>query len=698
MKTLSRSLSSLLPCFALFVSTASILAAATPTLSVEFDDVGIAKLELGGHPLLNNGEVKVREILLSDTYRNRNKESDDSMYLADERIKEPGHAVPLERFFNREARRTVHIYEWGELLVDYKVHADRIDFEIEVKNKEDRVIEFLELELLTLNLERETKTEIHSSIAGRSRSNRNLEGPDILKADFEKGRIVFLSMRHEEPLVQRIIRRSSPTERGWWGVSVAAGSRTGGAEILDGIWDVRPIQPGESDRYSLSLRFAVDHKSDPYEMARDLLESYAEAVPFQFSWPDRRPIGSVHVADSRTNEKNPRGWKMGIDIPKDYDIAEDPDFSIFREAALRGARNIVNTNLRLGSQGVIVWQPEGMQYRHSYYGDPRVIQFTAPEMDAVIDDYFEEFRKAGLRYGVTLRPILTIPVDASGTIVPWEDAVAFAGHQWMREIPEFLQDVYHPSEARDMLPRLDRKIQYAKDRWGATLFYFDANNIWRPRDRSNGEISNWQAKLLTARIMEELQRLHPDCLIIPEHQNLRYYASAPQYVQPPVYGQFITDRHVKMVYPEAFSVIANTASREHFLENAELYQRGVRQGDVFLPHGWYAGWANVMDFFHAPVAVESPFQVYVNEDGSIELNGNRAPTPEALLAALKEQVTGDAPLAERRAYIGYHPKADYPANVVPVIDAVGRSGAVITWSQPKTVEQLKAEIEKRQGK
>ena len=70
-------------------------------------------------------------------------------------------------------------------------------------------------------------------------------------------------------------------------------------------------------------------------------------------------------------------------------------------------------------------------------------------MRGVIDEYFARFKRAGLRVGLTIRPQTVVVSNET------------------RHVEQ--------SESKDPAEVLIGKIEYAKKRWGATLFYIDSN-------------------------------------------------------------------------------------------------------------------------------------------------------------------------------------------------------------------------------
>ena len=115
-----------------------------------------------------------------------------------------------------------------------------------------------------------------------------------------------------------------------------------------------------------------------------------------------------------------------------------------------------------------------------------------------------------------------------------------------------------------------QKIAWAKQRWGATLFYM----------QFNGEPS----RPMDADILQRIAAAFPDVLLIPEHKNLRYYAFSAPYFSL-VNGMASTPGPVKAVYPNAFSII-NTADAQITKHRDDLVA-AIKQGDVLMYRSWY---------------------------------------------------------------------------------------------------------------
>lgn len=232
------------------------------------------------------------------------------------------------------------------------------------------------------------------------------------------------------------------------------------------------------------------------------------------------------------------------------DVATPEGVALFQSRLLAYADRSIAILQAMNSQGAITWDIEGEEFPHAttYIGDPRLAETLAPELSGAVDAYFKKFRDAGLRVGVTLRP---------------QQLTTAGGAQ--------------QNEVADPAQQLIDKIAFAKDRWGATLFYID----------SNGD-PNCPAD---AALLERVAAAHPDVLLIPESQNLRYYATTAPYDELRR-GAAATPQSILSTYPAAFSVI-NIADAE-VAANRDVLLRAVQRGDILLYRAWFDDDANAL--------------------------------------------------------------------------------------------------------
>jgi hypothetical protein len=313
----------------------------------------------------------------------------------------------------------------------------------------------------------------------------------------------------------------------------------------------RDVKPGVSKTFNISLRFG-SAGARVEDLSGDVLERYAGKYPFQINWKDRRPIGAIFLASSGINvATNPRRWIM---YQGNVDIASAQGKAAFREALLKMADSSIKVLKDANAQGMITWDPEGQEFLEScYYGDPRLTPVLAPETEfkddrgmTAIDEYFDKFRRAGLKVGVCLRPQQITMVDGK----PVQGAA----------------DNQHAAEV------LKEKLAYAKKRWGCTLFYIDSTVV------VTGEA-------LDTDVFKAVADAYPDILLIPENESMRYFAySAPlnSYAHHKITA---TPVGARIVYPKAFSVLL--ASDGDRPDDHDALVAAVRNGDILIFNGWY---------------------------------------------------------------------------------------------------------------
>lgn len=221
------------------------------------------------------------------------------------------------------------------------------------------------------------------------------------------------------------------------------------------------------------------------------------------------------------------------------------------------ADECIRNSKRLNAQGIIIWDLEGQQMPHatSYIADPRALSRVAPEMDAVADEFFKKLSGAGLRTGLTVRPTRIEPAD----------------------------DGWTQKDVSDQFAEIDSKIEYARKRWGCTIFYIDSN-VDFIRDETGRILSD---PAMSAEGMEKLARKYKGCLLIPEHETDRYWASLAPYNELRL-GIGDTPDYIRRAYPEACSVIRVVDGPP--LSDpaiAKALVRAIHNGDILLFRPWW---------------------------------------------------------------------------------------------------------------
>ena len=441
-------------------------------------------------------------------------------------------------------------YPWGHISCAYGRQGNRLTMRIDVSNTSAQKLDELSLRLMeptfptvpnggTLEAGmfgfgfKDTASSLHQYPSVPSVADPQFVVP-IFRVDYGTGALNFCSDDLECSV--GVLDSANPLARATFPFTVTC----------------HDIKPRASKTFSVSLRFGPAG-SRVQDLSGDVLETYARKYPFQINWNDRRPIGAIFLASSGINvATNPRRWIMN---DGKIDITTELGKSGFRTALLKMADNSIKVLKDANAQGVITWDPEGQEFLGScYYGDPRLTPVLAPETEVkddggttAIDEYFEKFRRAGLKVGVCLRPQQITMVDGK----PVQGAA----------------DDQHAAQV------LKEKLAYAKKRWGCTLFYIDST-VRGTNDSLDPDV------------FKAVADAYPDVLLIPENESMRYFAySAPlnSYMHHKVTS---TPVGVRTVYPKAFSVLL-TSDQGDRPEDHDALITAVRNGDILLFNGWY---------------------------------------------------------------------------------------------------------------
>jgi hypothetical protein len=239
-----------------------------------------------------------------------------------------------------------------------------------------------------------------------------------------------------------------------------------------------------------------------------------------------------------TYTKNPRGWFNDPTI----DVTTPAGLDNFASRLIAYAHSSVAVAQGMNAQGLLTWDIEGEQTGWpNYMGDPSMATTLAPELayNNVVDSYFQIFRDAGLRVGVTVRPQQLVNVNG----------------QWQQ------QTVADPTQV------LLNKISYAKQHWGCTIFYIDSFDGF-----TDGSV------------LQRVQAANPDVLLIPESANVRDDAYSAPYVEI-FNGYTAPPADATATYPGVFSVV--NAFNGDMSTHVTDMTADVQRGDILMFHGWY---------------------------------------------------------------------------------------------------------------
>ena len=283
-------------------------------------------------------------------------------------------------------------------------------------------------------------------------------------------------------------------------------------------------------------------------------------------WEDRRPIAQLFISQqANRTTANPDGY-----LNQDVNVTSEEGCAAFRTNLLAYADRCVKIIKDMDGQGVVVWDLEGYsQPSMVYVGDPRILPEYAPAMDKVADEFFQKFREAGLRTGLTIRPnrIFRIPPEGVAKWGKW-------GY------------LLYDDQKDNVVKELGERIAYAKKRWGCTLFYMDSNGY------ETWENGKKKSVTIPSTMLKQLRDLHPDVLIIPEHPTPGGHEWTAQYRELRGGWKGTPDAE-RQHYPGAFSVLSLGGGVPDAIEqNWEALATSIAQGDVAFFEGWYPSGGN----------------------------------------------------------------------------------------------------------
>lgn len=467
---------------------------------------------------------------------------------------------PTAQRFDADRMALAMEHQWGQYAITFKDKKDRVEIDVQVKNATDKKITRMTI-WLTGGFEFPETPKGYAWSKGWAVMTKT-GAPAVAMADY--GPVA----------VAACLLDSRENANVGWGV---------GKGLTLQIGD---LSPGQELTTKVSLRFGPgsDTGADPHELVQDIYQAFAKQHPIlRPEWPDRRAIAALHPSSSHLGSgttgrtTNPRGWIFG---GGKVDVTTVEGKARFTETAMEFARRSVEICRGMNAQGMICWSVEGQEWPHaiSYIGSPDRIAEVAPEMDAIADQWFKVFADAGLRTGICIRPQRLV-------LHPGHDPDGPPNKRPFKYQQVMLWTTDKAIDVQGIVELLDKKVAYAKRRWGCTMFYIDSNVASAyAKDPETGKWKNVRWEILPHEIFAELAKRHPDCLLIPEHETALYWACSVPLSE--------TSPRIQHLWPDAFSVnlmqhFQHTDS-EHIQRCVEL----VRRGDVLLFHGWYNAAAN----------------------------------------------------------------------------------------------------------
>lgn len=470
-----------------------------------------------------------------------------------------GEAATAKRW-NAGDRSWTYTFPWGSIRVQYKLHGDALDLLVTAQNAANSGVIFDGAALYPLALHFPQLPAGFRS-ASFPQLAYNTTGPSVTAAQYGRGEVLAVSPDAGKPLYTGFF----PADNGTAYTAFISGTVPDGLATFQ-PHNERPVRPGQTDTYRLSLRFAPP-ETPVYTLAADAYSNWASVYPSTLHWTDRRPLGTAFLASSPEGDlhhsggfpSNPRRY-FNDSNPSGVNIRTPAGLAAFQQRILAQATKNVENAKKLGAGGVVTWDVEGEQFPQdtSYVCAPDAIAQVSPEMESIVsakdspyfgakldDAYFKIMRSAGLRVGVCVRPQhFTLHPDGTAE-------------------QTFLPD-------NEVAAELTRKIRFAHDRWGATLFYLDSTV-----DANRG--------VLPAAIFAVVAHAFPDSLLIPEESTPLFYAYTAPFRSFIYHTETGTDAEIDHLYPDAFSaVLINNVAPEKLRAAAPQLEKSVAHGDILM--------------------------------------------------------------------------------------------------------------------
>ncbi len=583
-------------CLSLVCSLLLASALCAGDLEIALGEKGVESLAWGKDELLVEGAPKVEYVILEKQTPGEMKEKGALVKAGPitgyEFEKVSGENPQVA--YDADKKELTCTYPFGTVRFAYEVGVDRLTVTTILTNTSERIWANFKIEPLKLMLPEKVEKPKHW--------RRMTDMPDhfpLVEAKFGARKILFCC-ETIQPL-RFGLQKPSDGDKGL--TTLLAGGRhilaRGGTVYAH--HGLPRIAPGKSLTLKWSLRFA-DRDAGLLDTTPDVVAAFRAYHQPVMVWPDRRPVGAVFLPTSKGPKNNPRNWFK----KKDLDVFSAAGKAELRKLTMEFADRCVQQLKATNAQGAVIWNPEGGEHPHpiTYIGDPRMVEVLAPEMVDIYPDFFKKFTDAGFRVGCCLRPTQVYEKEpgkwahGTGSHGPERnplndnyDEVWPEGVGWWRFFP--------------VAERISRKIDWARENWGCTLFYIDTNGV----HRQIGEKQEFKWTLLDTHIWREIHIKQPDVLLIPEFSKCPgQYAFTSSYLQPP-HSSTITNGFWRRIVPTAFSVSYTVnLNNEQWAKKRDTIKKGIEAGDSMFFRGWFGDHYNkkikeVYDEVYEPGAI-----------------------------------------------------------------------------------------------
>ena len=266
------------------------------------------------------------------------------------------------RHWDAAKQTWTYTFKWGSISAQYEQHGDALDILVTTTNAGNSGVVFGGASLYPLTLHFPALPNGFGS-PNYPQLAYNTTGPSVTVADYGRGEAVAVVPDPDRPLYSGFM----PADNNTAYTALISSTVPDGLATFQPHND-RPVKPGETDRFRVSIRFQPSG-TPAYSLAADAYTNWAKAYPQLLKWTDRRPIGTIFLATSPQGDdahpggfpNNPRRYFTDAN-PSDFDVNNPAGLLAFQRRVLKQAESNISNLKQLGAQGAITWDIEGEQF------------------------------------------------------------------------------------------------------------------------------------------------------------------------------------------------------------------------------------------------------------------------------------------------------------------------------------------------